>query len=193
MELLSWAWEHIWWVVGAFIGLSFTLGIMMGLELDRARKAYDNSLETLRHDPNNPELRADTLRLGRAYSNLTRNDKGVTLFDEFALMNDINAACARATIGEGSTSKLGFSGFSAYSGKSLSEEIESLGRLLQTGVLTSEEFDRGKSLFLGAPPDKAAAAIELLKKLHDLREGGVITESEFNMKKWDLLSAKALR
>lgn len=42
--------------------------------------------------------REQTLALGRHYSSLTRNSRGVTLFDEVALMNDINAACAAAAM-----------------------------------------------------------------------------------------------
>lgn len=34
--------------------------------------------------------------MGRTYSNLTRDNKGVTIFDDVALSNDINAACAAA-------------------------------------------------------------------------------------------------
>jgi hypothetical protein len=34
--------------------------------------------------------------LGRQYSALTRQGKNVTIYDEMALMNDINAACAGA-------------------------------------------------------------------------------------------------
>ena len=34
--------------------------------------------------------------MGRTYSNLTRNKQGVTIYDEVALSNDINAACAGA-------------------------------------------------------------------------------------------------
>jgi hypothetical protein len=63
----------------------------------RARSSYEESLSQLKADPANPDLRGETLRLGRVYSNLTRNGKGVTIFDEVALSNDINAACARAS------------------------------------------------------------------------------------------------
>jgi uncharacterized membrane protein len=62
-----------------------------------ARQAYDHSLSKLKSDPANPNLRQQTLQLGRVYSNLTRNRRGVTVFDEVALMNDINAACAGAS------------------------------------------------------------------------------------------------
>jgi hypothetical protein len=55
-----------------------------------AKQAYLESLEKLKRDPQNPDLREQTLALGRAYAL-----KGVPGFDEVALMNDINAACAR--------------------------------------------------------------------------------------------------
>lgn len=66
-------------------------------EIENAKNAYYKSLNILKTNPTNPNLRQNTLSLGRTYSNLTRNKKGVSLFDEVALMNDINAACAGAT------------------------------------------------------------------------------------------------
>ncbi len=65
--------------------------------LEDARQAYQNSLTYLKANPTNAEVRQGTLEYGRRYSNLTRNRKGVTIFDEVALMNDINAACGGAT------------------------------------------------------------------------------------------------
>lgn len=62
-----------------------------------AREAYLRSLANLKADPRNADLRQQTLALGRAYSNLMRDKKGQTVFDEVALMNDINAACAGAS------------------------------------------------------------------------------------------------
>lgn len=62
-----------------------------------AREAYQRSLTNLKADPQNADLRQQTLALGRAYSNLMRDKKGQTVFDEIALMNDINAACAGAS------------------------------------------------------------------------------------------------
>jgi hypothetical protein len=64
---------------------------------EQARLVYRAMLEQLKTDPTNPDLKQKTLHLGRVYSNLTRNNKGVTIFDEVALMNDINAATAGAT------------------------------------------------------------------------------------------------
>ena len=64
--------------------------------LNTARHAYQSSLEQLREHPTDPELRQKTLDLGRYYSGLTREENSVTIFDEIALKNDIDAACAGA-------------------------------------------------------------------------------------------------
>jgi len=64
--------------------------------LERARQDYLRALHELKSNPTSANLRQETLRLGRVYSNLTRSNRGVSLFDEVALMNDINAACAGA-------------------------------------------------------------------------------------------------
>lgn len=66
------------------------------MECADARKAYQGALSRLKANPANADLRQETLGLGRIYSNKTRNNRGVTVFDEVALMNDINAACAGA-------------------------------------------------------------------------------------------------
>lgn len=55
---------------------------------------YHLGLQRLKEDPTNPDLRQDVLHLGRTYSNLTRDRSGVTVYDEVALKNDIDAACA---------------------------------------------------------------------------------------------------
>jgi len=65
-------------------------------QLNAARDAYFAALRRLKANPTNADLRQTTLQLGRTYSNLTRNKRGVTIFDEVALSNDINAACAGA-------------------------------------------------------------------------------------------------
>lgn len=63
----------------------------------KALEAYRKFLTRLKADPRNADLRQHTLALGRIYSNLMRDNKGQTVFDEVALMNDINAACAGAS------------------------------------------------------------------------------------------------
>ncbi|HKO60027.1 MAG TPA: SHOCT domain-containing protein [Pyrinomonadaceae bacterium] len=85
-------------LVIALIGYSVSNGNKKRAEaLENARRAYHSSLERLKQNPTDANLRQTTLGLGRNYSNLTRNRKGVTVFDEVALMNDISAACAGAS------------------------------------------------------------------------------------------------
>lgn len=83
-----------------FIGIAVILGILIAIGKESAknaaRKSYQDSLALLKNDPANADLRQRTLELGRVYSNLMRDKKGNTVFDEVALMNDINAACAAA-------------------------------------------------------------------------------------------------
>lgn len=87
------------WVVFLFIVVAIIVAAAASADAaqkrkDQARVAYQSSLEELKRSPANADLRQRTLELGRFYSNLMRDQKGNTLFDEVALMNDINAACA---------------------------------------------------------------------------------------------------
>ena len=66
-------------------------------ELEDARSKYDDILASLKTNPADPNVRQKAVELGRLYTNLTRNKRGVTVYDEMALMNDINAVCAGAT------------------------------------------------------------------------------------------------
>lgn len=84
-------------ILGAILVLSAISAKRKEKELTDARFAYQTSLARLKSDPTNANLRQQTLSLGRVYSSLTRKKKGVSLFDEMALSNDINAACAGAT------------------------------------------------------------------------------------------------
>lgn len=81
-------------IVIIVVAIAFYIGNQSDKEKQQALEAYRNSLRKLKTDPANSDLRQMTLNLGRVYSNLVRDNKGNTLFDEVALMNDINAACA---------------------------------------------------------------------------------------------------
>lgn len=65
--------------------------------INAAYATYQNSLTLLKSSPANADRKQTALATGRAYSALTRESKGVTLFDEMALMNDIQAATAGAS------------------------------------------------------------------------------------------------
>lgn len=109
-------------------------------QLTGAREAYRQSLAELKGDPRNPDLKERTLALGRIYSNLTRKRRGVTLFDEVALMNDINAACARA---ESAVNTHG-----AHNPDSHEDRLNRLTRLRRSGAVTEEEYQTRRAEIL---------------------------------------------
>jgi hypothetical protein len=72
-------------------------------------------------------------------------------------------------------------------------EIQKLNDLYSSGVISLEEFERGKSLFLGKPQSATQQILEALSNLQQLMKQGAISESEYNMTKWDLLSGKLVK
>jgi hypothetical protein len=98
----------------------------------QARSSYQASLTQLKSHPTDANLRQRTLELGRIYSNLTRNRKGVTIFDEIALMNDINAACAGATFTTNQP---------IQSSQSIEERLARLSELRSKGLIDVQEYD----------------------------------------------------
>ncbi len=76
----------------------------------------------------------------------------------------------------------------AAPGRSVAQETERLRQLLLAGVLTPEEFERGKTLFAGTAVDKAASAVLLLGNLQALQEQGLLSPAEFSAKKGEILS-----
>ena len=100
----------------------------------QARVSYQRSLTVLKSDPANADQRLQTLQLGRNYSNLTRNKKGVTVFDEVALMNDINATCA------GATPPPGVEVPTPTSKGSIEERLSRLAELKVQGLIDEEEY-----------------------------------------------------
>ena len=70
----------------------------------------------------------------------------------------------------------------------IADELEKLARLVQVGALTVDEWERAKTAILGKPKDKQADAIERVAKLYRVHQTGALSQSEFNMTKWDILS-----
>ena len=87
-------WVIFFMVVGGLIWAAVSSANAEQKKKEEARQQYQQSLDRLKRNPGNADLRQQTLALGRIYSNIMRDKKGNTLFDEVALMNDINAACA---------------------------------------------------------------------------------------------------
>ncbi|GEM_PF-6470908 len=71
---------------------------------------------------------------------------------------------------------------------SMADELAKLSELAKQGALSAAEWDRAKTLYLGKPPDRRAEDTRLLAQLHDLHRAGALSESEFNSKKWEILS-----
>ena len=97
-----------------------------------AKIKYQTSLEKLKENPTNPEIREKTLELGRLYAHFASNQSGATAFDELAMMNDINAACAR-----------GFSGVSSAksnNSQTIEERLISLNNLKASNLIDEQEY-----------------------------------------------------
>lgn len=82
----------IWALIFGFVS-----GAWKEKDIAVAKKAYLESLSALKRAPANANIKQRTLALGRAYAKLTRGKKGHAVFDEAALMKDINAACNAAS------------------------------------------------------------------------------------------------
>ena len=119
-----------------------SIGVVLGLNeaetLSAAKRTYQRSLSNLRHDPNNPELRYRTLTRGREYAHLCRNKQGVGIFDEVALLNDINAACAGAvTMNEAPS-------------RTLLDRLSQLEELRNAGLISVSEFETQRASILAS-------------------------------------------
>jgi hypothetical protein len=98
-------------------------------------EAYQNSLATLRRAPTRPDLRTDALEKGRQLAQLERlhfHGQNIAVFDEVALKNDLDAACA----GAGAPSIP-----SVTAQPTVAARLEELKALLDRDLITQAEFD----------------------------------------------------
>ena len=113
------------------------------MDLNNARDEYFDSLAKLKNNPANPDLKQQTLAHGRVYSDLTRKkhgqDKTITLYDEVALMNDINAACA----GVNKTFNQ-----STVTSQSIEERIAKLSELKEKNLISEQEYNERRQKIL---------------------------------------------
>jgi hypothetical protein len=72
----------------------------------------------------------------------------------------------------------------------IADELEKLVRLVQDGALTADEWQRAKAALLDQPKDKQAEAIERVAQLYRAHQSGELSQSEFNMAKWDILAGR---
>ena len=131
----------VWFIVIGIVVIAVWWGWQMEKSNTEAREAYQQTLAMLKADPRNPDLRQQTLALGRAYSNLMRDKKGQTIFDEVALMNDINAACAgAATHGLSDTENSPFN--------EIETRLEKLSMLKTRGLIDETEYSTRRKAIL---------------------------------------------
>jgi hypothetical protein len=131
-----------WIVIVGVVGIAFLIAIAQSQALEKAKAAYQESLGALAEDPTNTVLHQKTLELGRAYSNLTRNKEGATLFDEVALMNDINAACgAKVGIAEQKATAV-------PAPSTVESRLKKLGLLKEQGLINDQEYSERRQRIL---------------------------------------------
>jgi hypothetical protein len=70
---------------------------------------------------------------------------------------------------------------------SVADELAKLSKLRAEGALDDDEWDRAKDYFLGKDESQRDRAARELRQLHELHRSGVLSGSEFNTKKWDIL------
>jgi hypothetical protein len=110
---------------------------------EASRLAYQASLGRLKENPTDPDRREEALRLGRLYAAWTRHrfsqDSAITLFDEVALANDLQAASAGATAGSNAASAVALS---------LEQRLKNLETLRERGLVSEEEYRTKRSQLL---------------------------------------------
>jgi hypothetical protein len=105
-------------------------------ELQQAEAAYQSALARLRETPTNPEIKQETLAAGRNYAALTRRGlrSSITVFDEVALSNDIQAACAGAQVITAPAESL-----------NIEQRLERLETLRRKGLISESEYQAKRS------------------------------------------------
>lgn len=71
---------------------------------------------------------------------------------------------------------------------SVADELAKLADLRTQGVIDAGDWERAKDLYLGKTEDARQRAARELRQVHELHQSGVLSASEFNMKKWDILA-----
>lgn len=115
------------------------------------QKSYADSLDLLRSDPTNPTYHEQALQTGRQYSSATRDNKGVTLFDETALANDIRAVTANASqiaLAQQQLTAEDTKKQSLPDNQSIAERIAALKMLKEAEMISDEEYESKRKAIL---------------------------------------------
>ena len=119
-----------------FSGMAISSHVKLRAVSD-ARYLYDVALNNLRQDPSNPWLRQIALDQGRNYSSVCRDNSGVTVYDEAALKNDLDAATAGAQMSSFTPS---FVPMTMSPSLSVEARLNHLTDLKAKGYITEDEF-----------------------------------------------------
>jgi hypothetical protein len=106
----------------------------------------------------------------------------------FATYHGAVTAKERVEIGDEANKKLLRSLEPISASGSLALELEKLAGLVRTRAITTDEWQRAKALYLGQPKAKQENSLTRIQELHGLCRLGALSESEFNMVKWDILA-----
>lgn len=139
--------DTFWVILIGAVVIGILAAIGKNQKIEEAKRAYQASLANLKSNPTNAGLRQTTLELGRKYSNLTRNGKGVALFDEVALMNDLNAVAGGTMAIAHAPSPAVISGASGPG--SVEMRLKQLSRLKEEGLIDEAEFRERRASILG--------------------------------------------
>jgi hypothetical protein len=181
------------------IGIGLIIWILIALAREKrehlaaTKAAYERSLARLKEDPTNPELKQRTLVLGRTYSNLTRNKKGIAVYDEGALSNDISAACAAVSV-PSSSAVTSFpedhlSQLSPYGGSVGLNPLESLFFSIEGGDTSGLKRESVPPVIETTPTikEKPSTTETRLQELKSLSDQQLITEEEYQRKRAEIL------
>ena len=102
------------------------------------KAAYEKSLELLKARPNDSELRGETLYIGREFASFQR-ERGQTVFDEVAIKNDIDSACAGI---------ITQSTVSSQPNNSLKERLAKVQRLFDDSLISKKEYETKRKQIL---------------------------------------------
>lgn len=138
------------------VGLAVVFAFEKQYRLVQSRRNYQAALAAVSADPDNNAKATAALAAGRAYARAVRahsGQKGVGLFDEVALQNDLAArrgnratAPAPSPLPAPSTSAAAPAELSAKADRT--EQLLKLAGLHEKGLLSKDEFEREKRRLL---------------------------------------------
>lgn len=107
-----------------------------------AERVYKSNLEQLKRSPSDTNLRQKALSSGREYARIAREGGKETLFDEVALMNDINAVAGGYSV------KPTEEKAEIVAERSTSERLAELAKVKEQGLISEDEYNAKRSAIL---------------------------------------------